>query len=266
MDALDFERALDGGPPRAGARALAHRGGGARSSSSRRRLLAAPPPALPRGPTTRPVADRVDRCRADARRRRRSGARCRRRCSTELRARGGVRLPRARDVRRAAGHPGGRALARAATCWRRRAPTARSACGTCSRARASPRCAPSCTAAPATTRARCALAFSPDGALLASGHVDGSIHLWDVARGEEVQVRLRHEQEMVSALAFSPDGRTLATGGVDVDAEAVGRGARRCAGEARRELVRQPAGGDGARVRGRAAACWSPATRTACCA
>jgi serine/threonine protein kinase len=84
------------------------------------------------------------------------------------------------------------------------------------------------------------LAFSPDGALLASGHVDGSIHLWDVARAEEVKVRLRHEEEMVGAIAFSPDGRTLATGGVEStlklwDVSAALRG------EARRELVRQPA-------------------------
>jgi len=84
------------------------------------------------------------------------------------------------------------------------------------------------------------LAFSADGALLASGHVDGSIHLWDVARGEEVKVRLRHEEEMVSSIAFSPDGRTLATGGVEStlklwDVTAALRG------EARRELLRQPA-------------------------
>ena len=85
-----------------------------------------------------------------------------------------------------------------------------------------------------------ALAFSPDGSLLASGHVDGSIHLWDMARGEEVQVRLRHEQEMVSALAFSPDGRTLATGGVDSTLKLWDVTAAR-KGEARRELVRQPA-------------------------
>ena len=85
-----------------------------------------------------------------------------------------------------------------------------------------------------------ALAFSPDGSLLASGHVDGSIHLWDMAIGEEVRVRLRHEQEMVSALAFSPDGRTLATGGVDSTLKLWDVPAAR-KGEARRELVRQPA-------------------------
>src|SRR6185436_2741009 len=83
-----------------------------------------------------------------------------------------------------------------------------------------------------------ALAFSPDGALLASGHVDGAIHLWDLAKGEELAARARHEA-IVSCLAFSPNGQELASGGMD----SVGKvweveTARR--GEARRRIVRQP--------------------------
>jgi hypothetical protein len=84
------------------------------------------------------------------------------------------------------------------------------------------------------------LAFSPDGALLASGHVDGSVHLWDMAQGEEVLARLRHDA-VVGALAFSPDGSTLATGSVDSNLRLWDVGAA-LAGEARRELHRQPAG------------------------
>ena len=84
------------------------------------------------------------------------------------------------------------------------------------------------------------LAFAPDGSLLASGHVDGAIHLWDMTSGEEVRVKLRHEEQIVSALAFSPDGRTLASGGVDSTLKLWDVPAAR-KGEARRELVRQPA-------------------------
>jgi hypothetical protein len=84
------------------------------------------------------------------------------------------------------------------------------------------------------------LAFSPDGSLLASAHVDGVVHLWDMAKAEEVPVRLRHD-ESVGTLAFSPDGATLATGSLDASLRLWDVGAA-LAGEARRELIRQPAG------------------------
>jgi serine/threonine-protein kinase len=84
------------------------------------------------------------------------------------------------------------------------------------------------------------LAFSSDGALLASGHVDGGVHLWDMARGQEVSTRLRHDA-LVGALAFSPDGATLATGSVDSNLRLWNVRAA-LAGESRRELHRQPAG------------------------
>jgi tRNA A-37 threonylcarbamoyl transferase component Bud32 len=84
------------------------------------------------------------------------------------------------------------------------------------------------------------LAFSPDGSLLASAHVDGVVHLWDMAKAEEVPVRLRHD-ESVGTLAFSPDGATLATGSLDANLRLWDVGAA-LAGEARRELVRQPSG------------------------
>ncbi len=84
------------------------------------------------------------------------------------------------------------------------------------------------------------LAFSSDGTLLASGHVDGAVHLWDMARGVEIPVKLRHESS-VGAVAFSPDGRTLASGGMDSNLKLWDLAAAR-AGEARRELFRQPAG------------------------
>jgi WD40 repeat protein len=85
-----------------------------------------------------------------------------------------------------------------------------------------------------------ALAFSPDGALLASGHVDGACRLWAVGRGEELPVRLRHEGA-AGAAAFSPGGEVLVTGGVDATLKLWDVRAA-IAGEARRELLRQPAG------------------------
>ncbi|PYQ17038.1 MAG: hypothetical protein DMF79_17925, partial [Acidobacteria bacterium] len=84
------------------------------------------------------------------------------------------------------------------------------------------------------------LAFSPDGALLASGHVHGNAHLWDLAKGEEVPVRLRHEG-VVGALGFSPDGSTLASGSTDSNLRLWDVGTA-LAGESRRVLHRQPAG------------------------
>jgi WD40 repeat protein len=84
------------------------------------------------------------------------------------------------------------------------------------------------------------LAYSTDGKLLASGHVDGNVHLWDAQRGTEFKVKWRHEA-MVPALAFSPDGRFLASGGLDSNLKIWDVQAA-LAGEARRELYRQPAG------------------------
>jgi WD40 repeat protein len=58
-----------------------------------------------------------------------------------------------------------------------------------------------------------ALAFSPDGASLASGGDRGVILLRDIASGGE-RLRLAHPESSVSRLAFSPDGRLLATLGL----------------------------------------------------
>lgn len=63
-------------------------------------------------------------------------------------------------------------------------------------------------------RAIGALAFSPNGLLLAAGAGDGSVRLYAAAGGREVR-RLSGHQGAVSALAFSPDGRVLASGGED---------------------------------------------------
>jgi len=65
----------------------------------------------------------------------------------------------------------------------------------------------------AGTRELYAVAFSPDGQLLASGSVDSRIMLWDVATHQQIgQSLLKHPAE-VSGLAFSPDGTILASSG-----------------------------------------------------
>ena len=58
------------------------------------------------------------------------------------------------------------------------------------------------------------LAFSPDGRRLASGAEDGTIKIWDVARGMLLQTIRAHDDD-VTALAYSKDGALLASAGHD---------------------------------------------------
>lgn len=74
-----------------------------------------------------------------------------------------------------------------------------------------------------------AVAFSPDGRLLATAGFGTVIKLWEVATGRELRslndhtgVTIRGSNqsilagpELINALAFSPDGKTLASGGID---------------------------------------------------
>ncbi|WP_437971615.1 pentapeptide repeat-containing protein [Sorangium sp. So ce260] len=63
-------------------------------------------------------------------------------------------------------------------------------------------------------RSRCnAVAISPDGVLLASGH-PGGITLWDMATNSALRV-LNGHSDKVTSVAFSPDGELLASGSED---------------------------------------------------
>lgn len=59
-----------------------------------------------------------------------------------------------------------------------------------------------------------ALAFAPDGVLLAGAGRDGRISLWEAATGRLVRVLARHDSE-INTLAFAPDSRSLVAGGRD---------------------------------------------------
>jgi WD40 repeat protein len=58
------------------------------------------------------------------------------------------------------------------------------------------------------------VAYSPDGARLATGDIRGVITVWDTRMNRRVQ-RWQGHQSIVRALAYSPDGRLLASGGLD---------------------------------------------------
>ncbi|MHA2203393.1 MAG: hypothetical protein ACW991_06865, partial [Candidatus Hodarchaeales archaeon] len=58
------------------------------------------------------------------------------------------------------------------------------------------------------------VAFSPNGTILASGSVRGTIRLWNINTGKKLPLSHIHVGGVLS-VAFSPDGKILASGGAD---------------------------------------------------
>jgi predicted NACHT family NTPase len=62
------------------------------------------------------------------------------------------------------------------------------------------------------------VAFSPDGALLATSSNDQTVRLWDVATGRPHGSPLTGHTDANTGVAFSPDGALLATTSADTTA------------------------------------------------
>lgn len=58
-----------------------------------------------------------------------------------------------------------------------------------------------------------ALAYSPAGTMLASGHWGGEIRVWNTTTGTYLSILTEHKNDALKALAFSPNGKILASSG-----------------------------------------------------
>jgi WD40 repeat protein len=72
-----------------------------------------------------------------------------------------------------------------------------------------------------------AVAFSPDGKLVASASYDHTVSFWDAATGAARRT-LKGHSASVSAVAFSPDGKLVASPSADHTVKHLQRRARRC--------------------------------------
>ncbi|HLO89230.1 MAG TPA: P-loop NTPase fold protein [Nostocaceae cyanobacterium] len=59
-----------------------------------------------------------------------------------------------------------------------------------------------------------AIAFSPDGNIIATGGYDNIVNLWDL-QGQRISENSSTEESMIKSIAFSPDGQTIVSGSDD---------------------------------------------------
>lgn len=59
------------------------------------------------------------------------------------------------------------------------------------------------------------MGFTEDGTVLATGHDNGTVRLWDTATGEHLAYLQGGHHYCITTLAFSPDGQILVSGGRD---------------------------------------------------
>jgi WD40 repeat protein len=63
-----------------------------------------------------------------------------------------------------------------------------------------------------------AVAFSPDGKLVAGGAADGTVKIWNAGDGK-LMTTLKEQNGWVTGIAFSPDGKLMAASSLDRTAE-----------------------------------------------
>src|SRR5262249_24085272 len=59
-----------------------------------------------------------------------------------------------------------------------------------------------------------AIAFRPDGAVIATGHDDGRVRLWNV-ESQKMEAEFHGHKQPLSALSFNPSGKLLASASED---------------------------------------------------
>ena len=77
-----------------------------------------------------------------------------------------------------------------------------------------------------------AVAFSPDGATVATGGADGNVRLWNTATGQEIGAPMSSDANPVDAVAFSPDGALVASASTDGNVQLWSTASQQVAGPA----------------------------------